>query len=275
MMKPFLILAALYYSLQLYAQDYYYDMGVASYYGQFQPGSVQLLYGDNVVLRKKPSADAKAIDTLGIASEVTILQNTKEPILINGRKSTWYKVKTANTTGYIAGGLIALDTAAYNGGMYLVIAAGAEDDMRFRVRYLKNGDYYGKEGRLGHGQFGLEVDDNRGIKSIEGMLIIQLFAEACGHDGGQHYIFNDGERLYNAMHCSSVADGGVFWFDEKLEFPDEREWGDHVTYTREFGEFIDEELNLTREIVHQLPLTWTENGFEPNIQEINFAEHNE
>ena len=273
-MKKQLLLAALSISMLSNAQDYYRDMRVSSYYQEFEIGEVKLLYGDNVVLRNKPSMEAMAIDTLSIASSVTVMENTKKVITVNGRESNWYKVKTASSSGYIAGGLIALDTMAHNGGIYLLITSGPDNDQRFRVRYLKNGDFYGKEGSLGQSQFQLKVDGNRGLKTIEGMLILELFAEACGHDGGQHYIFNDGQRLYNAIHCSSIADGGVFWFDETLEFPDERGWGDHITYEREFGESINEELNITRATSYIVPMEWTEDGFYPNVSELNFKEEN-
>jgi len=267
------LIAGLLLALQSFAQDYYAQMGVSGYYGQFQENTTQLLYGDNVVLRKKPTADAKAIDTLSIGSEVTIIKNTEEKITVNGRVSNWYQVKTDKGSGYIAGGLIAQDSKEHNGGTYLVITAGPENEQKFRVRYLKDGDYYGKEGSLGNSQFQLKVNGSRGVQGLEGMLIIQLFSEACGHDGGQHYIFNDGERLYNAIHCSSVAEGGVFWFTEELEFPDEREWGDHITYKREFGESVDEVNNHSRSVVNTVIMNWNGEGFTPNIHEMVFEDH--
>ncbi len=271
-MKKLMLLAALSISMFSHAQDYYKDMRVSSYYQEFEAGETKLLYGDNVVLRKKPSKEAKAIDTLSIGSELWILENTKESIVVNGRESNWYKVKTEQGTGYIAGGLIAQDAIAHNGGLYLVITAGPEDDQKCRIRYLKNSDYYGKEVVLYTSAFQINVSDNKGLEAVEGIVTIDLFAEACGVDGGTTYIFNDGEKLHNAIHCASVADGGVFWFDEELEFPEERGWGDHITYEREFGESMDEELNITRAVKHTVTLEWTADGFSPNVSELDFEE---
>ncbi|GAB5417067.1 MAG: hypothetical protein Crog4KO_19330 [Crocinitomicaceae bacterium] len=271
-MKIFILFAFMPLALHSYSQDYYDDMGILSYYQEFKEGSTQRLYGDNVVLRKKPSKDGKAIDTLSIGSEVIILQKSQERITVNGKESKWYKVKSNKGTGYIAGRLIALDALEHNNGLYLVITAGPEDDQKFRIRYLKNGDYYGKEGALYTSAFQINVYDNKGLEAIEGIVTIDLFAEACGVDGGVTYIFNDGEKLHNAIHCSSVADGGVFWFDEELEFPEERGWGDHITYEREFGESVNEELNITRAVKHSVTLEWTAEGFSPNVSELDFDE---
>lgn len=255
-----------------FSQDYYGDRGIVSYWHEFKTDSTELLYGDNVVLRKKPSKDGRAIDTLSIGSEVTILKKTEEQITVNGKASHWYKVKTNTGTGFIAGGLIALDSREHNGGTYLVITAGPEDDQKFRVRYLKEGDFYGKEGDLYTGAFQIAVTGGKGVDGIEGILTIELIAEACGVDGGQTYIFNDGEKLYNAIHCSSVGDGGVFWFGEELEFPEERGWGDHITYEREYGESMDEELNHSRAVVNTLVLQWKDGALYPDISEIDFDE---
>lgn len=255
-----------------FSQDYYKDLGVVGYYHEFQENDVEVLYGDNVVLRKKPSIDARAIDTLLIGSEVTILKNTKEKITVNGRESNWYKVETNKGTGYIAGGLISMTSREFNGGTYLVITAGSEFEPKFRVRYLKKGEYYGKEGRLGHSSFQLEVEENKGLDGVEGMLTIKLFAESCGTDGGIHYIFNNGEKLFNAIHCRSVSDGGVFWFSEKLEFPEERGWGEHITYTREFGESLDDEMNITRSTIYTVTLNWEDGAMYPDVSEMDFDE---
>ncbi len=238
---------------------------------EFEEGSSEILYGDNVILRKKPATNAKAIDTLSIGSKVKIIENSKEPVTVNGKESFWYKVKTNKGTGYIAGGLIALDSREINGGIYMVILAGANDRFKFRVRYLKDGEFYGKEGDLITYSFALRVHDNRGVKGIESMLVLDFFANACGVDGGYTYLFNDGEKLINAIHCADVGDSG-YWFTEKLTFPDERGWGDHIDYEREVGEPMNEDYTWFQSKKDMVTLEWKEGRFEPNVSEMNFSE---
>lgn len=271
-MKKLLVLASIFFAMHSFSQEYSDDLGICDYYNEFEENSTEVLYGDNVVLRKKPSKDAKALDTLRIGSEVTILKNTRQKITVNGRESNWYKVASKNGTGYIAGGLIALDAKEFNGGTYLVIAAGPKDNQKFRVRYLKDGDFYGKEGDLYTSAFQIHVSDSKGVEGITSILTIELFAEACGVDGGKTYIFNDDERLYYVMHCSEIGDGGVFWFVEELEFPVDREWGDHITYEREYGESIDEDMNCTRAIRHTVVVEWKDGALFPDVSEMDFEE---
>jgi uncharacterized protein YgiM (DUF1202 family) len=255
----------------------YDDQRVVSSYYEFEEGSTEHLYGDDVILRKKAANDSYPIDTLSIGDEVTILKRTKEVMLCYGLESNWYKVQVGGKTGYILGGFIALDQVKIEDVTYLVIVAGVEEneyEYKVRSRVLKaNGDYYGHESSLNTNSFYLEVFDDRGVKGIDNMLRINLFAEACGMDGGEIYLFNKGDKLVEAIQLSSVSDGGVFWFRETITFPDdENNYGDAVYYERELGHYLDDEMQITRSVSHELELQWEDGKFSPNIREIEFAE---
>ena len=272
-MKQILLFSLLFFSATLNAQRYDYEgHRLCTPDFEFEEGSKEVLYGDNVTLRKQPNKDAAAIDTLDIGTEVKILKKMDETVVVNGLESHWYKVKCSKGTGYIAGGLIALDSKDYNGGKYLVITAKADDRYKVRVRYLKDGEYYGKERDLYTYTFYITTQGNKGVEGIESMLLINLFAEACGVDGGISYIFNDGEKLIDAIHCSSVSDGGVFWFHEELKFPEDLGWGTYIQYEREYGEPVDESMSWTRSIVHNIMLEWQDGALFPNVEEMEFDE---
>ena len=260
------------FSLLLFAQNEYDGKRIANSYWEFEKGSIELLYADRVVLRKSASAQAEAIDTLNIGSEVKIIQRTEDKTEVNGRESNWYKVKTKSGVGFIPGGFIALDSREFNNGIYLVIVAGKDEDLKVRARYLKDGDYFGKECDLNTGAFQLEASGSRGVEGVESILVIDLFAEACGVDGGKIYLFNDGERLIEAMSCTEVSDGGVFWFSETLRFPDEIGWGNSIIYEREFGEAVDEAMMWTKATVHNLTLEWKHGQFVPDVSTLDFDE---
>lgn len=268
-MKNSILLAFVLLANLSFSQNKFDGKRIISPWFEFEAGSTEVLYGDKVVLRKKPDTDAKAIDTLTIGTSVTIIENTKDTIVVNGKQSTWYMVETPKGTGFIAGGLIALDSREMNGGRYLLIIAEANEQFKFRARFLKDGEFYGKEGNLGYSSFTLDVFDGQGVKGIESMLIIDYLAESCGVDGGYTYIFNDGTRLINAIHCAEIGDGG-FWFSEKLTFPKERGWGTHIDYEREVGEPMNDDYTWYQSQKDQLVLEWKGDHFEPNVSEFNF-----
>lgn len=245
---------------------------IGSYY-TFENGSTQLLYGDNVVFRKEPNASSEPIDTLFIGAEIKIIDKTEETMSINGIESNWYKVKNGKKTGYILGGLIALDHREIDGVKYLVTVASRDDRYFVRARVLNSDNtYYGHESSLNTNAFYLEVFDNRGIEGIGNMLVINLFAEACGVDGGAIYLFNDGARLIDAIHLASVSDAGVFWYNESLTFPtDEDGFEGVIYYERNSGEYLDEELEITREVTNTAVLRWINGAFYPNVDEIDFG----
>ena len=270
MIKPTLIITLLL-SFTAFGQDTRYIYPDF----EFEKGSSELMYGDNVVLRARPSKDSKALDTLSIGDAVTIVKKVDETMQFNGLESSWYKVKHGRTTGYVLGGLIALDNVKIQGDTYLVIYAGRGEEyiLNARCRVLKpNGDYYGHEVYLNTSAFSIEAFDNRGIEGIENMLAINLLAEACGVDGGTTYLFNNGKRLIEAIHVSSVGDGG-FWFSETLTFPGDADgYEGIIQYERETGEPVNDEMTWSRSVVHHIILHWEDDHFEPNIKELDFGD---
>lgn len=249
------------------------DMRIVSSYYTFESGSIQLLYGDKVVLRNAPNSVSEAIDTLSIGTEIKIIEKTEETMFINGLDSYWYKVKHGKKSGYILGGLIALHHIEIGDVKYLVNIAARGELYFVRARVLKSDNsFYGHESNLNTNGFYLEAFDNRGIEGIENMLVIQLNAEACGVDGGAIYLFNDGQRLIDAIHLASVSEAGLFWFNESLTFPtDEDGFENVVYYERKSGEYLDEELEITREVSNTVVLRWQNGTFFPNIDDIDFG----
>jgi hypothetical protein len=259
----------------VHAQYDYADHRIIHYDFVFKKGSKEVLYGDKVIFRAEPSVNARALDTLSIGTQITIVEETNETMMLNGLQSTWYKVKRGRKTGYILGGLIALDHAEIQGDSYLVTYAGGEEDYmrKARCRVLKpNGDFYGHEVDLGTSTFYIEAFDNKGVKGVENMLTVNLLAEACGVDGGSTYLFNDGERLIEAIHAASVGDGG-FWFNEALIFPNEEEGIEgYIQYEREIGEPMNDDYSWSRSVVNNVLLKWENGALAPNVKELDFGD---
>lgn len=253
----------------LFAQE---DARYIDYYFEFQEGSTELMYGDNVVFRSKPDATSKALDTLHIGDPVKIIKKSETTTHINGKPWHWYKVKAGKKTGFVLGGLIALDHKEINGKTYLITTANRDDKDYARARVMsKDKSYYGHEIKLSTTMITLEVSEGKNLKNVEDMCIISMHAEACGVVGGEAYLFNNGERLVEVFRTEHMSEAGLFWFGEHLEFKDKDYWEDNVVfYERENGEYMDDSMDWTQAVVNRVKLTWDGEKFSPDVSKLNF-----
>lgn len=267
-MKTILILLTLIPTI-LFAQE---DARYIDYYFEFQEGSTELMYGNNVVLRSKDDSKSKALDTLRIGDPVKIIKKSETTTHFNGKPWHWYKVKAGKKTGYVLGGLIALDHKEINGKTYLITTASRDDKDYARARVMsKDKSYYGHEIELSTPTITLSVSESKGLKNVEDMCIISMHAEACGVVGGEAYLFNDGERLKEVFRAEHVSDAGAFWFGERLEFMNEDYWEKNVVfYEREHGEYVDDSLDWTQAVVNRVKLTWDGERFSPDVSKLDF-----
>lgn len=248
---------------------------------EFEQSSTQHLYGNKVVFRKKASSESKALDTLDIGSEITIVKKSKETSNYNGIEWNWYKVKYSGKTGFILGGLIALASEEINGDRYLVTTSKDKKEEQDYESVILNYRILTSSGKFRSGKTQLHTDaflihatDNKGLDGVESILYIDYFAEACGVDGGGIYIFYDGNKLNEIISVSSVSDGGVFWFNEELTFPsDENGEEGYIIYEREHGESIDEEMIWTKAVTNTLFLKWEDGAITPNPRDLEFGEN--
>lgn len=259
-------------SFQILAQDDYER--VAYPYKFFEKGTTQYMYGDNVVLRSEPNVEAKAIDTLSIGTSLVIMNQTNQEVTINGFTTIWYKVKVGRKLGYVAGNLIAASHILSEGKLYMAIYAQNNEYMKLRCRVLKaDGEYYGHEIDLPTSSFYIDTKTAKSLEGVENVLVVNLFAEACGVDGGEILLFDTGSKLFKAIHLSRVSDAGVFWFREQLLFPeDEGGVYDSFVFEREYGEFMDEELMWTKSTTNSIYIQWKGDHFEPDIVNMEFGE---
>ena len=238
----------------------------------FEKGSTELMYGDNVVLRSDEDASSKAIDTLKIGEPVKIIKQGESTSTVNGKQSYWYKVKAKNKVGYVLGGWIALDHKEINGRTYLIIYAERNEELYARTRVLsKDGEFFGREINLNTSTISLELDDSKGLKGVEEMCIIRMHAEACGVVGGQVYLFNNGDRLIEAIRTLHMSEAGLIWFSEDLEFKGADYWEENIAFfSKENGEYMDDSLDWTQAVINKVKITWDGEKFSPNVREIDF-----
>ena len=74
----------------------------------------------------------------------------------------------------------------------------------------------------------------------------------------------------------ALPDAGVFWFSEKLSFPDEREEDSMgIMFRREQGETIGENPYWEQTKIMQVALTWNGSAFEPSLDAIKWVNEEE
>jgi len=248
-------------------QTFYID-----YSFEFEEGSTQLMYGNNVVLRSQDDPTSKAMDTLRIGDPVKIIKKSETTTHINGKPWHWYKVKADKKTGYVLGGLIALDHKEINGNTYLLTTAERDSRMFARVRVMdKNKNYYGHEVEISSSTISIEVDHNQGLTNVQDMCILSFHAEACGMIGGKAYLFNNGERLFEAIRSENMSEAGLFWFSENVEFMGADYWEDNIAYfSRENGEYMDDSMDWTQAVINKIRITWTGTEFTPDVSKLTF-----
>jgi len=248
-------------------QTFYID-----YSFEFEEGSTQLMYGNNVVLRSQDDPTSKAMDTLRIGDPVKIIKKSETTTHINGKPWHWYKVKADKKTGYVLGGLIALDHKEINGHTYLLTTAERDSRMFARVRVMdKNKNYYGHEVEISSSTISIEVDHNQGLTNVQDMCILSFHAEACGMIGGKAYLFNNGERLFEAIRSENMSEAGLFWFSENVEFMGADYWEDNIAYfSRENGEYMDDSMDWTQAVINKIRITWTGTVFTPDVSKLTF-----
>lgn len=264
-----------------FAQDDYDKVVFLYSEHEFKESSIQYLYGDKVVFRKKASSEAQSIDTLAIGSEITILKKSKETLNYNGIEWNWYKVKYNGKTGFILGGLLSLTSEEINGDRYLVTASKEKkEDEEFETTILhyriltSTGKFRTGKAQLYTDAFSIQVSDNKGLEGVSSILFIEYFVEACGVDGGGIYIFYDGNNLKEALRVARVTDGGAFWFYEELTFPtDENGQEGIIIYEREQGEEVNEEFAWTKAVRNSLFLKWENGKITPNPKDLEFGEN--
>lgn len=239
---------------------------------EFKKGEKVLMYGNNVVLRSAENPTSEALDTLKIAEAVTIIKKGETMSDLNGRSSYWYKVKYKNKIGYVLGGWISLDHKQINDKTYLIIFSERGDQLFARTRVVsKDKSYYGHEIPLSTYLISLDILNNHGLEGVEAIFVVSMHAEACGVVGGSVFLFDSGERLFEAIRTESMSEAGLFWFSESIDFKGADYWEENCAFfSRENGEYMDDSLEWTRMVTNTVKMVWDGEKFTPDVRKMSF-----
>jgi hypothetical protein len=225
----------------------------------FEPGDVVYLFGDQVQLRVAPTVEAKVLKTLPIGMHLVVIDKHENSWRYKGIDSHYYKVDYKGTVGYVLGGLLALEKKTINNVVHLFGRSKVGDVDHLLIRSLQeDGSFTEKTTRLGNTQFYLSQLGKKGLPNIEGILLIDYVAEACGIEGGGIYLFQQAGKLHQVARLSQVSDAGTYYFWEEFIFPEDDHGVDgKIRYKKEIGEQFDEFSNWTKKSVEMKELVWS------------------
>ena len=226
----------------------------------FQSNEKAYLFGDDVKLRAKPSTSSKVLDVIRINSVVDVIAEENIVFNYNGIDCKWVKVRYEDKVGYIIGGLLSLNNKAIGDSIYLVNLKKIEENFQLLIRLVNKNtlEYIELAYDLNDTDtFSVEVYGNKGLESVKDMFLVNFMAEACGIDGGGCYFFNDGKSLTKAIEYSQIADGDLYWLNEKVVFPnDYKGVKNKIIFISEHGVTINEEKNYQKITTESIECIW-------------------
>ncbi|MBN2436519.1 MAG: hypothetical protein JXK07_14770 [Spirochaetes bacterium] len=213
--------------LQLSAQNIY-NMG------SFSKGAKSYTFGDNCRIRKAPSLTAETVDTLSIATPVTIISKNGKQETISGQTQNWFEISYAeNKKGFIWGGLIAY---AYtkNGDYLLLVGINSYSEHSFKgeARLVKKNRVISSVNFKPHntdmqGFYGYDISvkkgSNRGLNSVNAVYLIDAEYPACGYTNGTTLLCRSGSELQYLLQTNEVSEAGLFSSREIFIFPSDKD----------------------------------------------------
>jgi hypothetical protein len=230
-------------------------------------GENYYLFGNDVKFRLLPNLTSEVIELLKIGTEIQILEKTEYKLNYNGIESPFYKIRYKNKIGYILGGLISLEKKEFKESSYLFVYKKVEDNYSVIIRHLnEKAELTERISELVNYDFSLDIYDNKGIDNVENILFINYLAEACGIDGGGIFFFQTKTELKKAVEISRVSDAGIYWLEERLIFPTDRNGiKGKIVYQKEIGNYEDEKTNWIETKKTSRELEWINGEFIPKL----------
>lgn len=225
---------------------------------RFRPGTQAQVFGTRVRLRAQPHLKAPIRAELNLGELVLVLEERAERGRYDGLEMPWYRVQAGQETGFVLGGLLALQALNVGPTSYLVALAEDSSGLKLKTRLmLDEKRYVERSDRPQTPEFYLSVSDGRGLSGVQSLLQVDYLAEACGVDGGGFYLFHAGADFIKAIECAQVGDADVFSLVEKVVFPQEeggRPGG--IYFKRARYELLDEETEWSKKLEMSVFLPW-------------------
>ncbi|WP_286859941.1 MULTISPECIES: SH3 domain-containing protein [Sphingobacterium] len=224
-----------------------------------QKGQTTTIFVEKAYIRSAPGLSSKAVDSLSHGATVTITSDSFKGCTIKNFYAPWYQISYTKNgelkQGFIWLGLLALGKQVdkegfqYLYGFDRFIKQGNDEEPAYfltRVKILNTNDSliasqsytFAFTGQL-NSQSKLLSD--MGLTNVKQILRMEFLSGACGVPTEYYYTAWTGRKLINLPSRYTVADAGVFYYDEKILFPSEHKKNNQLIYKYiEQGEVKDD-----------------------------------
>lgn len=234
----------------------------------FEPGEQVYVFGNNVKLRSAPKIESEVLEFLKIGEWVQIVEKTEFSWPYKGYDSPFYKVKYDDVTGYILGGLLAIEKKNLNAMDYFFAFSKEGNHNFLNIRNVVEGSYLEQKVPLSHTNIAIHTIGDRGIPNLDGILFVDYIADACGIESGGIYLFAHSNELTKVAELSEISDAGVFYRSERFIFPDDQGGiPGKIFFKKEQGENLDEASLWTKTFVETRQLSWVDGKLIPDYQQ--------
>ncbi len=233
----------------------------------FKIGETYYLYGDKIKFRTTPDVHAQHSKILPIGTPLRVLKKTEVTLPYYGITSHFYKVAYYDLEGYILGAFLSLEKQQTDAGDFYFAYKKSGDTYILSTRLVnKKHEVLQKDVRLDTPSISLTLSNNLGLQNIDQIVHINYLTEACDANRGGQYLFLQKNTLYHALAFTKVADGGDYWLQEEIIFPnDPRGIAGKLLYQKEMGTYKDQDSNWWEVTKVSRELEWKSGEIFPKL----------
>lgn len=238
---------------------------IFGYYLELQKGDTVFAFSQTT-LKLDPNINSKTISSLAMGDTLIVDSIYAERNFGTIVKPEFYKVKSGSKEGFIERSDVSICKLQMESGFLLANQfsfSDTSDILRLKVAdNLVTKNIYDLN-LIGH-EYSIFITDNKGLDGISNIISIDYFSEACGMEGGITFLTWDKEKLVELIHLSSVSEAGIFYFNEKLIFPNDSDGlPKKIIYQSEHGETIDESYRWWKSTKEERDHDWINKKVDP------------
>jgi len=220
-------------------------------------GQQATVFAAKAYVREQPNLKAAIVDSLSIGNIVTITSPPFKGNTIKNFYAPWHEITYAENgikkIGFIWLGLLALGKlSASDGSQYIYgferLTENSDGQNLFStgVKMLDAKGGFLAEHTYPFTYSGQTFAQSKllpamGLQNVKQILRMEFLGEACGIPSEYYYMAWTGKQLIDLPSRYSVADAGIYYYDEKMLFPSEHGKNNQIIYKYiEEGEALDD-----------------------------------
>lgn len=239
-------------------------------YADFKTNDTPYTFLEKNYLKAEPNNDSKTIAVIEIGEKLIL--NATYNNENNGVRPSYYQVKYQDKIGYIKAESLSLTKLKANKKeTYFLFKLKTNKDSSTSsiiIREVKANKMITDFNTILQGDmFLLKLSNNKGLDSVDQLIVIDYISEACGAEGGETFFTWNSEGIKLLAHLSSIGDAGVFSLDERLIFPSDTDGiKGALIFKSEMYEMLDEETNWIKSTTEERKYLWVKGKIVPEFR---------